>query len=725
MAESIDRGDFLGNVMRQSSGRALGPLKTTLSGRSNTRNSPSFRRLGSSRTPRRDSKASFGKFQWVRNNKVVLWLMLITLWAYIGFAVQSKWAHNDHSKAEFIGYESKTSISENEDGKVTQDFVHSNGTASSTEKRVLVGKDKHLESKNFGVRLVGQGKQASSNQMSVKKKNKRTRKTPPKPKVVAMENRTGEVNEGLIPRRNTSYGLIVGPFGKTEDSVLGWSAEKRKGTCYRKGEFARLVWSRSFLLIFHELSMTGAPLSMMELATEILSCGGTVSVVALSKKGGLMAELDRRGIKVLKDKGELSFKTAMKADLVIAGSAVCSSWIEQYLVRFPAGSNQLVWWIMENRREYFNRSKSMLNRVKMLTFLSDSQSKQWLAWCEEDHIQLKSQPSIVPLSVNDELAFVAGIPSSLNTPASSVEMMLEKRDLLRTTVRKEMGLTDADMLVMTLSSINPGKGQRLLLESALLVAEHNVSIEDLKMNVTRLNELFEVAPQNTSVLDNGLNQETLSLRTNQSNKLTEGRRRKRRHLITSILSLAKHNKTSAQKEQAGLRRLLLETEGSGGQNLKVLIGSIGSKSNKELYIKAILRFISLHPNLSKSVLWTPSTTRVASLYAAADAYVINAQGPGETFGRVTIEAMAFGLPVLGTDAGGTQEIVEHGVTGLLHPLGRDGMKGLAQHIQYFLSNPSVRKKMGTRGRLKVQAAYLKQHMYAKLAKVLTKCMKIK
>ena len=46
-------------------------------------------------------------------------------------------------------------------------------------------------------------------------------------------------------------------------------------------------------------------------------------------------------------------------------------------------------------------------------------------------------------------------------------------------------------------------------------------------------------------------------------------------------------------------------------------------------------------------------------YAAADAFVMNSQGLGENFGRVTIEAMTFKLPVLGTNAGGTPEIVEH------------------------------------------------------------------
>lgn len=152
---------------------------------------------------------------------------------------------------------------------------------------------------------------------------------------------------------------------------------------------------------------------------------------------------------------------------------------EQYIEHFPAGASQVAWWIMENRREYFDRSKGVLHRVKMLVFLSESQSKQWQKWCEEENIKLRSSPEIVPLSVNDELAFVAGIRSTLNTPSLTTEKMIEKRQLLRESVRKEMGLTDNDMLVISLSSINPGKGQLLLLESASSVVEH-VQLQDDK-----------------------------------------------------------------------------------------------------------------------------------------------------------------------------------------------------------------------------------------------------
>lgn len=65
--------------------------------------------------------------------------------------------------------------------------------------------------------------------------------------------------------------------------------------------------------------------------------------------------------------------------------------------------------------------------------------------------------------------------------------------------------------------------------------------------------------------------------------------------------------------------------GTPDHSVKILIGSVGSKSSKVLYVKELLRFLSEHSNVSKSVLWTPATTRVAALYAAADVYIINSQ----------------------------------------------------------------------------------------------------
>lgn len=329
MEESLNRGDAQG--VRPHSVRQGGSLKSTLSGKSTPRNSPTFRRLHSSRTPRRESRISAGGVQWFRSNRLVYWLLLITLWAYLGFYVQSRWAHGNNGDNVFLGFGRR------QNGR--------NSDPSQSHRRDLAVENKTLEvqketensqpsdDKRIDVVLA---RKESASPKQIPPSRRRTRRGARKLRgktrgkqnaTVRVENNVIEEQEPDIPMTNTTYGFLVGPFGSLEDRILDWSPTKRSGTCDRKGDFARLAWSRKFLLIFHELSMTGAPLSMMELATELLSCGATVKVVVLSKKGGLMPELARRRIKVLDDKGELSFKTAMKVDLVIAGSAVCASWI--------------------------------------------------------------------------------------------------------------------------------------------------------------------------------------------------------------------------------------------------------------------------------------------------------------------------------------------------------------------------------------------------------------
>ncbi|CAM8991995.1 hypothetical protein QQ045_025631 [Rhodiola kirilowii] len=692
MDEGMSKGD-----LRMSSLRPIGSTKPMLSVKTNPRNSPTLLRLNSSRTPRRDGRGSgLNATQWFRSNRVVYWLLLITLWAYLGFYVQSRWAHGDN-KDDIFGHRSEpiTDIS-----NIPRRGLDSEDSHSVVKNETSTDRDKGAEA---DVSTRENDLNSHKDAPSKKKTRKSVRSLRGKNRSKLKSSKKVDTNEldrqDEILNWNNSNGLLVGPFWSLEDKILEWSPEKRSGTCDRKGQFARLVWSRKFVLIFHELSVTGAPLSMMELASELLSCGATVTAVILNKRGGLMPELARRKINVLDDKGDLSFKIAMKSDLIIAGSAVCASWIDQYFSRATGGSSQVAWWIMENRREYFDRAKIVLNRVKMLIFLSEGQSRQWLSWCKEENINLFFKPGLVSLSVNDELAFVAGISSSLNTPSFSTEKMLQKRKLLRDAVRKELGLTEEKILVMTLSSINPSKGQLLLLESARLLIEKVPCDDFLEVKDTMDNQPGTIKEKHSRALHQYSSRASGSL----NDKVNAG---------TSRLSSHK-------------RRNILQVNDLRNQSFRLLVGSVGSKSNKMTYVNGILKFLSRHSNLSKSVLWTPSTTRVASLYAAADIYVINSQGLGETFGRVTVEAMAFGLPVLGTDAGGTSEIVEHNVTGLLHPSGRPGTQVLAQNLNFLVRNSSAREQMGISGRERVKKLYLKMHMYQSLAEALYKCMKFK
>ena len=64
--------------------------------------------------------------------------------------------------------------------------------------------------------------------------------------------------------------------------------------------------------------------------------------------------------------------------------------------------------------------------------------------------------------------------------------------------------------------------------------------------------------------------------------------------------------------------------------------------------------------------------------------------PMEAMGRVTAEAMVAGCPVIGLDAFGTSELIDHNQSGLLY---RGGPRRLAREMQRIISEPSLSERL--------------------------------
>ncbi|PKA49870.1 alpha-1,3/alpha-1,6-mannosyltransferase [Apostasia shenzhenica] len=145
---------------------------------------------------------------------------------------------------------------------------------------------------------------------------------------------------------------------------------------------------------------------------------------------------------------------------------------------------------------------------------------------------------------------------------------------------------------------------------------------------------------------------------------------------------------------------------------------VGSDMSAQTKFETELRNFVVKRGIQDKVHFVNKTLTVAPYLAAIDVLVQNSQARGECFGRITIEAMAFQLPVLGTAAGGTTEIVVDGSTGLLHPVGKEGVAPLAENIVKLATHVERRLSMGQAGYRRVKERFMEHHMAERIASVL-------
>jgi N-acetyl-alpha-D-glucosaminyl L-malate synthase BshA len=94
------------------------------------------------------------------------------------------------------------------------------------------------------------------------------------------------------------------------------------------------------------------------------------------------------------------------------------------------------------------------------------------------------------------------------------------------------------------------------------------------------------------------------------------------------------------------------------------------------------------------------TDSIREIAASADVFILPSEL--ESFGLASLEAMACGVPVISTDVGGTPEVVRHGVTGFLAPVG--DVEQMAARTTELLLDETLRRALGAAGR--AQAARL-------------------
>jgi glycosyltransferase involved in cell wall biosynthesis len=89
---------------------------------------------------------------------------------------------------------------------------------------------------------------------------------------------------------------------------------------------------------------------------------------------------------------------------------------------------------------------------------------------------------------------------------------------------------------------------------------------------------------------------------------------------------------------------------------------------------------------------------IVRILAAFDVFCLPSLNEG--MGRVLVEAMAHGIPIVASDVGGIPDLVIHGKNGFLVP--PKNPEELAKHIQILIQNEDERRKMGEAGKKMAQ-----------------------
>ena len=118
--------------------------------------------------------------------------------------------------------------------------------------------------------------------------------------------------------------------------------------------------------------------------------------------------------------------------------------------------------------------------------------------------------------------------------------------------------------------------------------------------------------------------------------------------------------------------------------------------------------------LENKIVFTGFRDDIPRLISAVDVLVHSSIEP-EPFGRVVIEGMASGKPVVATSAGGVLEIIENNVTGLLIPC--KDVEAMVRAIGKVLSDRELAKNIGLAARQSVENRFMIQHHAAEVQRV--------
>ncbi len=147
--------------------------------------------------------------------------------------------------------------------------------------------------------------------------------------------------------------------------------------------------------------------------------------------------------------------------------------------------------------------------------------------------------------------------------------------------------------------------------------------------------------------------------------------------------------------------------------------------NSKLYLvggmtEGVKRVVEKYKRKDGSIVTTGHVTDTKPYYDKADIFVMPSLS--EAYGKVILEAMASGLPVIATTNTGARDVIDNGEQGFIVPI-RDS-EAMKDKIQYLYDNPSEINRMGKNAK-KVAEENTWDHYSERVADALEKVYELK
>lgn len=218
--------------------------------------------------------------------------------------------------------------------------------------------------------------------------------------------------------------------------------------------------------------------------------------------------------------------------------------------------------------------------------------------------------------------------------------------------------------------------------------------------------------------------------------ITSGGRRKNVSIIYSGIDSRKIDNDLRDKEEINKHK---KTFSPDGKPLVGIFGRITSWKGQDIFLQAVAKVEGVNAiivgdcffgedkycdslketakrlGIENRVTFTGHRDDIEKLMAACDIAVHCSTAP-EPFGRVIVEAMMCGTPVIASNAGGAREIVIDGETGQLTPPG--DAQALAEAMQKYLDQPEWAAEMAKNAKARAKELFSEDALVEKSMKII-------